>query len=288
VPPLAVALVLVSACVHASWNLLAKRTGEAQLILWCAAAGFSLAYLPVGLWLALSRPVPLLGWEIAALSGLLEATYVWTLARAYRHGDLSLVYPIARGTAPLVVPLLAALALGERLSLAAGLGVALVVVGGVTLHLPKPGLAGLRALARGARGPGTRWAVVTGLLIASYSTLDKRGVALVPPLLYVHVLFIGISVVLAPLMLPRREALATAWRQQRGIILLVTVLQPLGYGLILGALTIAPVSHVAAAREISVVIAAVLGAMVLGEPYGPQRVLGSALIAAGLALLVLG
>jgi drug/metabolite transporter (DMT)-like permease len=242
--------------------------------------------LPLGGWLAATQPVQPLGWTIVTLSAVLEAGYYWSLAQAYRYGDLSQVYPIARGTAPLLVPLLATVFLGERPSAMTIAGIVVVVGGVLLLLVPAVDWAGLRTLLRGSRG--TLYALLTGGIIATYSIVDKRGVALISPPLYAYLLFTGLTVALLPLVLPQRAAVRSEWRRHRGPILAVGVLTPLAYGLVLVALTITPVSSVAAAREVSVVIAAVLGALLLHEPYGLRRVLASSGIAVGLGLLVLG
>jgi drug/metabolite transporter (DMT)-like permease len=288
VTTLALALLLLAAVAHAGWNLIAKQAGDKLAFLWCSTLASAVLFLPLGAWLLLTQPVRPLGWPILAASACLEAAYFWSLAQAYRHGDLSLVYPVARGTAPLVVPLFAALFLGERPTLVAGLGIVAVVAGATLIHLSSFDRAALAELVDKARQPGTLYALLTGVLIAAYSTLDKRGVALMPPPLYAYALFPAVAVALGPLVLPRRAAAVAEWRRARGAIVAVGVLAPLAYGLVLLALSVAPVSSVAAAREVSVVIAAALGAYLLHEPYGRGRLLGSAIIAAGLALLVRG
>jgi len=289
---LAVGLVLLAAVIHASWNLLARRADEKLAFLWCTTLVTTVIFAPLGIWLALTEAVEPAGWAIVALSALLEAFYYWSLSQAYRYGDLSLVYPIARGSAPILVPVLAAIFLGEHLSgLAAG-GIALVVVGIVTIHLPSTvwsqGWSGPGGLAATFGQLGTRYALLTGLVIATYSALDKRGVALVPPLLYAYLLFLGLTAALVPLVRTQWGAVASEWKLRRKSIVVVGLLTPASYGLVLLALTLAPVSYVAAAREVSVVVAALLGALVLKEAYGSQRIVGSVAITAGLVLLVLG
>jgi drug/metabolite transporter (DMT)-like permease len=243
-------------------------------------------FLPLGGWLAATQPIQPPGWAVVTLSAVLEAVYYWSLAQAYRYGDLSQVYPVARGTAPLLVPLLASVFLGERPSPITVAGIVMVVSGVMLLLVPAVDWAGLRSLLRGSRG--TLYALLTGAIIATYSIVDKRGVALVSPPLYAYLLFAGLTVALLPLILPQRAAVVGEWRRHRVPILAVGVLTPLAYGLVLVALTITPVSSVAAAREVSVVIAAILGAVLLHEPYGRRRVLASSGIAIGLGLLVLG
>ena len=285
---LALGLVLLAAVTHASWNLLARRADEKLPFLWCSTLVSSVLFLPLGVWLIATQPVEPAGWAVVALSAGLEALYYWTLSQAYRYGDLSLVYPLARGSAPILVPLLAAIFLGERLSLLAAGGIALVVVGIVTINLPSLAWSGPHGLIATAGQLGTRYALLTGLVIATYSALDKRGVALVPPLLYGYLLFVGLTLALVPLVRTQWDAVGREWRARRDSIVVVGLLTPASYGLVLFALTLAPVSYVAAAREISVVLAALLGTLVLREAYGRQRLLGSVAITTGLVLLVLG
>lgn len=284
----ALALVLLAAVGHATWNLLARRAEEKLAFLWCSTAASTLIFLPLGVWLLLTTPISPLGWGVVAVSAMLEATYVWTLSQAYRYGELSLVYPIARGTAPILVPILASTFLAERLSPLATGGIGLVVLGTVVVNSIRLGWPTLRGVTAILGQPGTRYALLTGLVIASYSSLDKFGVTLVPPLLYGYLLFLGMAVALIPLVAGRRTALAKEWQIHRFSVLAVGFLTPFSYGLVLLAMTLAPVSYVAAAREISVVLAAILGAVVLHEGYGAQRLIGSAAITAGLMLLVLG
>jgi drug/metabolite transporter (DMT)-like permease len=285
----ALGLVLLAAVSHATWNLLARRAHEKLAFLWCGNLVASILFLPLGAWLLLTEPpISPIGWGVVALSASLEALYYWTLAQAYRYGDLSLVYPIARGTAPILVPVLAAVFLGERLSGLAMAGIGLVVLGTVVIHTRSLGWPSLGAIGGVVGQLGTRYALLTGLVIAAYSALDKYGVSLVRPILYGYLLFLGLTAMLLPLVLRQRQALAAEWKAHRGSIVVVGLLAPGSYLLVLLALTLAPVSYVAAAREISVVLAALLGALVLREGYGRQRLLGSASIAAGLMLLVLG
>jgi len=283
----ALGLVLLAAIAHATWNLLARRAQEKLAFLWCGTLVSSAVFLPLAIWLLATEPISPAGWAVIALSAGLEALYYWTLAQAYRYGDLSLVYPIARGTAPILVPVLATLFLGERLSGLAAAGIGLVVIGTVLIHARQPGWPRLAALTEIVSQLGTRYSLLTGLVIAAYSSLDKYGVSLVHPLLYGYLLFAGLTLILLPLMLRQRQALATEWKLHRGSIVIVGLLAPGSFLLVLFALTLAPVSYVAAAREVSVVLAALLGMLVLKEGYGRQRLLGSTFIAGGLMLLVL-
>ena len=284
----ALGLVLLAAVAHASWNVLARQADEKLAFLWCSTLVTTILFSPIGVWLLATEPIPPAGWAVLVVSAGLEALYYWTLAQAYRYGDLSVVYPIARGTAPILVPILAVLFLGERLSALAMAGIGLVVVGTVAIHTRQLGRPSLGAVFDVLGQLGTRYALLTGLVIAAYSALDKYGVSLVTTVLYGYVLFAGLTIVLLPFMVRQQAALATEWKARRGRIVVVGLLAPASYGLVLLALSLAPVSYVAAAREVAVVLAALLGTVVLREGYGRQRLLGSAAISAGLMLLVLG
>src|SRR5439155_26721176 len=125
---------------------------------------------------------------------------------------------------------------------------------------------------------GTRYALLCGVCVAAYSILDKRGVAYVHPLLYAYCLSLGATIGLVPLILPLRQAVAAEWRRRPRHVVGVGLLSPLAYGLVLVALTFSPVSYIAPAREVSVVIAALMGSLILREPSGRQRLFGAALV----------
>jgi drug/metabolite transporter (DMT)-like permease len=284
-PIAALALVLAAAGVHATWNFLTKASADPLVFSWAFAAAAALLYLPLVLLVAPLAPVPLEGWRFVAGTVLLHLGYFVALAAAYRAGDLSLVYPVARGSGIALVPLVGALALGERVTLGGALGIAAIVAGVVSVHLGDLARFGLR---RALAAPGLRLALLTGAFIAAYSAWDKAAVALVAPPLYNYAIFAGLAVSLAPYVLLRRRAvLVGEWRERRRAVLLAAVCSPLSYLLVLFALTFSPVSYVAPAREVAVVIGALLGVAVLKEPHPGARLLGAALVAGGIALLTL-
>lgn len=277
----ALALVLGAAVAHAAWNLLAKRAGGGVAFVWSYGAAGVVLWAPLGLG-ALA-----LGWghvdatacALMAGSGALHAAYFVALQRGYAAGDLSLVYPLARGTGPLLAVPLAALVLGQRpgaLDLAGGA----VIVAAVLSLVGRP-----RVGARAAIG----FALVTGTLIAGYTVWDAHAVDALD--LSVVTYFWGaqlsLSLLLAPLALRRPEAVRAAWRGARGAVLGVALLGPLAYVLVLWALRLAPVSVVAPAREVSIVFGAALGARLLGEPAGARRVAAAVAVVGGIALLAL-
>lgn len=191
VSSLALALVVASAFLHATWNLYTKQSRDKLLFLWWVLGAGGLVFLPVlivGPWPAL----PQHGWSYILASGAIHALYYFFLAQAYERGDLSVVYPLARGSAPLLVVVSAFLFIGERPSGQGLLGIGTIVLGVLLLHLS--GRSGFDLL----RGPHVPQALATGMAIASYSTVDKLGVAIVHPLPFVFYLHIVAFLLLTP------------------------------------------------------------------------------------------
>jgi len=284
---LALGLILAAAVSHATWNLLAKRAGGGPAFVWLFGSLSSALYLPLAagaLWL--SRPS--LGWiEVGFLGGsaLLHTGYFLLLQRGYAAGDLSLVYPLARGTGPLLATVAAIVLLGERPT-----GMALAGAGLVVLSVFV--LAGGSRLLR--RGPDARWAVryglLTGALIASYTLWDAYAVSALalPPLLVDWAQNFGRAGVLSPVALARRDQVRRLWRERRWEVVGTAVLSPLSYILVLTALSFTPVSYVAPAREVSILVGAVMGSALLAEGEAARRLTAALGIVAGVALLALG
>ncbi len=284
---LALALVLASAGAHATWNYLAKSSGDKTIFMWSFVTLASVIYLPLVLYFAVRDPVPPRGWIYMGGTMLLHVAYFTLLAGAYAREDLSVVYPVARGTGIALVPVVAALALGERVSPAGAASIAAIVAGVVVAHTRGSGWSALAGLAHSLRSPGSRLALATGVVIAAYSTWDKQGVSLVAPPVYNYFPFLGQALAMAPVALRRREAVRREVRNGRAAILAAAILSPLAYLLVLTALTFSQVSYVAASREVGIVVGALLGTLVLKEPHGGNRALGAALIVAGVFGLAL-
>lgn len=281
-PLAALLLVLGAAVLHGLWNLILKREGgRGDVLLGALVVGAALG-APVVLTYPI-RHVPLEGWLLVVLSALFETGYVVALSAAYAVGDLSLVYPIARGTAPIVVAPLAVLLLGERPSAQGALGIALVVVGIFASHLP--GLAVIGASAETRRALGL--ALITGLMTAGYSLVNKVGVALVPVPVWSVAVFAVNAILFAAVLHRRGVSLAigrdTRWRPMVsiGALMIATYLA------VMSAMSMAPVSYVVAAREVSIVVGAALGALALRERHPVARIAGAAVIFAGLAIIAL-
>ncbi len=288
VSALVLALVVLAACAHAGWNVLAKTAGGgAAFVLLCAVAGVVL-WLPVTVVAVVVAPDPL-GLEALGLmagSGALHAIYFVLLQRGYREGDLSLVYPLARGTGPLLSTAAAIAFLGERPSLLALAGGALIV--GAVLSLAWAGPRDARETAH--RGPAIAFALLTGVAIAGYTLWDKRAVGPLglSPVVYYWGTNVCNAAILAAVVARRGSPLRRTWSTYRTQVIGVAVLSPLAYILVLFALAHAPVSYVAPARELSILFGAIAGTTVLAEGDVRRRMVAAAAIFAGIVALALG
>ncbi len=279
----AIALVLLSAVAHASWNFLTKRAREPEVFTWWLAAAGNLVTLPLAIYLLATRPPTLEGWAFLFVTWFLHVSYYAALSRGYREGDLSLVYPVARGSGLLLVALAGAMILGETVSWQAALGIGVIASGVVALSWTSLLGGALRHPFALLAAPGVRFALLTGVMIAAYSIVDKRGVAHVTPLLYSMLLTTSGWVGLYPLIARRhpRSAFVREFRAAPWSILAAGVLQIAAYSLVLAAFQVARVSYVGPFREVGLVFGALLGAYVLVEPFARVRILGAATIAVG-------
>jgi drug/metabolite transporter (DMT)-like permease len=279
-PLSAIALVITAAALHAGWNLVVKGAAEKQSFTGWAVAVGGLVCLPL---LALGTPVPTNAWPYALASGAVEAAYVVLLVRAYERGDFSLVYPVARGAAPALLALWGVTLLGERPRPAGIMGLALLLVGLVVVGAA-------RLWERGAAnlgGGGVAASLGVALCISVYSAIDGAAVRGAPPSSYLALIMLLTALFATPLIFARRgmrESVA-CWRAQYGRIILVGVLSPVAYLLVLRAYAVSGVSYAGALREVSVVLAALAGWRLLGEPFGAVRVAGSCLIFAGILMI---
>jgi drug/metabolite transporter (DMT)-like permease len=271
----ALALALGAAVLHALWNLLLARAGDPRAATAAALAVAVVVLAPVA---ALAGDVHAGAWRYVAASAALEAGYYLLLSAAYRRGELSAVYPVARGAAPVLV-------------LAAGLaGVGGAVGGAQVAGIVVVG-AGIVAVQRGGGADPDRraltLALATAAAIAGYTLVDRAGLRHADPLPYLWL-------VLAPsaaltIAVTVRERGAAAVRAELGPATVVAGLATFGaYGLVLAALQRAAAAPVAAVRETSIVLAVAAGALVLGEPVGRLRWLGAIAVTAGVVLVAVG
>ena len=272
-------LVLLAALLHASWNAVVKVAGDRLLAMATVMATCSL----VGLALIPFVPVPAReSWPWLGLSIVLHAGYNGLLVSAYKVGDLSHVYPIARGLAPLGVAALSALFAGELLSVGQSLALAVVSVGIASLALAQGWPAGAGASALG-------FAAATGVLIGGYSFVDGAGVRVAG----VELSYIGWNFFLSGLpitgfaLLRRRGRVLSFLRSDGARGLLAGLVAAVAYGVVIWAMSRTRMAYVSSLRETSVVIAALIGTRLLGEPFGARRVGAAVVVAGGIVGLAL-
>jgi drug/metabolite transporter (DMT)-like permease len=293
VDPLVIGLVAGSALLHVAWNVRLKTAGDPLRTATIGLLVGSLVIVPVGVlaWLVGgSVELPAEGILIGLGSGLFEAIYFVLLAAAYRRGDLSVVYPIARGTAPLLLVAIGVGVLGERLGTVGWVGVAALIVG--FLALQRPWLA-LRAAADRRRPDGAiLFALATGVAIAAYTSLDRVGTRLIEPLTYAAIIWVSGAILLVLwIRFVRGGGLFAGGPDVIRSASVSGILTLGAYLLILFALSVAPLTAVAPLRESATVVAAAWGAVRMGEAVSrreaTRRVAASALIVAGAMLLAL-
>ena len=285
-----IALVLVSAGLHVAWNVRLKTAGDPLRAATVGLLAASVGIVPAGVaawWLAGRPELPVEGIALALVSGVIEAVYFVLLSAAYRRGDLSVVYPIARGTAPLLAVAVGVGLLGERLGVAGSVGVALLLVGFLLLQQP------WHALRGHGLDPSVAFAFATGVCIASYTAIDRVGTRLIDPVTYAAILWVTGAVLLVVwIRLVAGGGVFVGGREQLRFAAIGGWLTLGAYMLILWALSIAPLSGVAPLRESAAVFAAAWGSVRLGEAVDrgdtARRVGASALIVVGAVLLAIG
>lgn len=283
--PGALALILGSAVAHASWNLVAKRHGGGALFVWLYTLIAAGVMVPVAVAVALvtgDRPSSA-GLAFMAGSGLLHAFYFTSLQWGYRHGDLSVVYPLARGTGPALAIAASVVLLHEHPS-AAGLAGGILIVVGV-LALAAPALVAGRRASSGGVWP----ALLTGCLIAAYTLWDAHAIAGLgqDPFIYFGGSLVAECTFLSAAALRSPTPARSLWEEGRSDIVTIGLLSPLSYVLVLAAFALAPVAYVAPGREVGIVLATVLGGRVLGEAALIRKLAAGGLIVADILLLAL-
>jgi drug/metabolite transporter (DMT)-like permease len=270
VPTAALFLALAAAGLHAFWNLIVARARDAEAATALVLALSVVMYAPVA---AFTWAVEASVWPYAVASAVLELAYVILLAAAYRRADLSVVYPVARGVAPVLVLLVGVAVLGSGTS-AAEVGGVLLVAAGVVL------VRGLRVEA----GPGVPLGFATGCTIAAYTLVDSRGIEHGDPFGYVELVMAGPALLYLTGVVAIKGAAPV--RAELSFPIVLAAAASLGaYALALAALDLASAASVAAVRETSIVIAVALAAPVLRERVGARRLAGAVVVASGVALL---
>lgn len=276
-------LVLLAALCHAGWNFAARRASGNFGILWLGVCIASCCMTPIALFVARDTgwetiPSPA-AWACVVATGVIHAAYFVLLARAYEEGDISVVYPVARGSGIGVTALLAGLVLGEEIGFVGGAGIALVSAGILAMGWPR---------GDGPR-PNLAMALAVGATIPAYSVIDKVGVGLVHPVVYVWLMFVQSALLTAPRALRiHGDRLRRDFLPHLRPALIVGLGSMITYLTILFAYRLGPVSYIVAARELSVIVGAGLGVAFLGERLTGTRALAIGAIALGLVAIKLG
>jgi drug/metabolite transporter (DMT)-like permease len=285
----ALALILAAAFLHAGWNVIAKSSKNTPALMWWASllgtAGYGAWVLStLGIYMNTASRLPFI------ISAVAETGYFVTLVRGYAQGDLSQVYPLSRGSAPIFVAVWSALILEERLPPLGYAGIGLIVAGICIVSIPFD--RSLTVFLRrnvhthfhlGAIG----WALASGVFISIYSITDKIAVAATPPLVYNWWVFAGNTVLWAPVVW-RKPLAGTSFdefRRNWRAAIAAGVAMVAAYAAALSALTLTSASYVVAGRGLSLVIAAVIGSVLLKENFGLSRTVGAVLMVAGLTMI---
>ena len=277
--PSIIVLVLLAALLHATWNAMAKSGGAPGY----SIASYRLTSAVFCLPLLFLLPLPLeASWPMLFASTVIHTAYYLTLSKSYHSGDLSQVYPLFRGLAPVLVALGAAGLAGEYLGGGALIGIGLVSAGLISI-----------AFAGGALGriptPALCWGLATSVLIAAYTVADGMGVRVAGnPFSYIAWLFVLEPIpICAWLLLSERSGWFAYMRSRPGKIGAGSVAAAAAYGMVIYAMGVAPMGLVSSLRETSVIFAAVIGTLLFREPFGRQRIVAAILVCCGVALIKL-
>lgn len=267
---------------------MAKRAGTPELANWWMATSGAVIMLPAGIVLLLLNVPSGTGWAFIGGTIGLHILYFFTLGRAYRYGELSIVYPVARGLGLTLIPVLGVVALNETVSAQASVGIGLIFTGIIAVGLTSRTGTGFSGGVRGLLSDkGVMFAIATGVLIGSYSVLDKRGVEHVTPVLYMFFLTAGGS--LGTLALIHRgysrAQFTGEFRAHWRTIVAGGMLQFLAYTLVLSALRLSQVSYVGPFRELAIGAGVVLGAIVLKEHLSRGRIAGASSVVGGAIII---
>ncbi|MDP4795288.1 MAG: DMT family transporter [Rhodospirillales bacterium] len=278
-------LVLAAAFCHATWNFYVKRLNGGAELAWLFAVVSSILYLPIAIFIFIvDKPVfGLLEFGFVFGSAIIHLGYFLLLQAGYRSGDLSLVYPTARATGPLLSVTLAVLFLGEFISLQIACGAVIIIIGVVSLT------GGFSKRPSNFR-TSLLFGIGSGTFIGCYTVWDAHAVStiMISPLILEITGLVCRAAVLTPVGLRRMQIVKTFWKEQKRAVLIVSTISPLAYVLVLYAMTFTPVVYVAPLRESSVLLTVLMGSILLGEGDLKRRLGWAVVIVSGVILLATG
>ena len=281
-PPSALLILIIAALLHTAWNLLLKNSENKYIILWWGLAIGAVICLPV---LILKIPITISIWPFAIASALFETIYYVLLATAYQKDDFSLVYPIARGAAPALLAIWAVLFLKESLSDIGKIGLVILICGLILVGSSK--LWTVREKGIGSVA-GIGLACLVALIISVYSVIDGAAVQQTGAPAYTVLVFILTALLALPLVFRRYgwHMVISEGRAHWMQAAIIGILSLLAYMLVLVTYSFIPVSYGGAIREISIIFGALAGWLLLKEKFGPVRLIGAAIIFAGILTIV--
>lgn len=280
---MAVLIIVVSAIMHATWNYYAKRSNGGMAFVWVYQAVSTVLFAPVVIYLFLFQEIKFSWVELGFIivSGLFHLTYSLILQKGYKEGDLSLVYPLARGVAPMIVSVGAVILFSEKLSTLGIFGISLIILSVFIIS------GGLKVFQSRKITSSVFYGLLIGISIASYTLLDKGAleIIMISPLLLHYGSIVVQFLILTPFVMKDRKQVSFDWKKYRTEAIGVGFLQPLAYILILITMTFTPVSYVAPVREVSIIAGALLGTYLLKEGFGYRRIIASIVMFIGIAII---
>ncbi len=274
-PLFAFLLVLLAATFHALWNFAAKKASGNLSVIWIGLVLATIAIIPFLVFLSPERIFVTKAWPFVLATGIIHAVYFFAVAKAYEHGDISVVYPIARGSGIAGTAIIACLLLQEKISAAGSAGILLISLGTLLL-----GLTNIQ------QKRGIFFSLLVAIMIIGYSIVDKLGVGIIHPLGYIFGLVLLTTIFLAPyILINRRQELLSATKNMKKYSLTIGLGSGGTYLIILFVFQIAQVSYVVAARELAVAFGALLGFIFLQEKFSVQKLLGIMGIVIGMILI---
>ncbi len=283
---LPLAIVLVSGCLHAAWNIFLKRSDDKMVFVWSMALVSVAAFSPLLIFHGFEE-LPLGAVPYAVVSGLVQVFCIVSIGKAYGNNDLSIVYPLSRGSAPVFIFVLASLLLRERASILGIAGIFSVAIGVYMIFLRSVKASDFLEPIRSLRGKGAQFALLIGFSIAIYHIIDKKGVSSANPIPYVFVMFLAhlagltfCTFLMRPIEVIRREL-----RKCRRAAYISGTLTVFSYFLVVVALSVDKASYVGSVRNIGIVFSVLLARWFLGESYTGIRLMASAFIFAGVVMI---
>ncbi|NBI29669.1 EamA family transporter [Chengkuizengella marina] len=278
-------LILIASFSHAIWNLLLKSSEQKDIFLWSLRVWSFIIFLPISIYFWPEQPISITNWLIWGIgSAILHSIYALILSKAYEKNDFTLVYPIARGTGPLIVVIVGIFILKEDVGFITLLGVSIIMLGIYVLYSGFNLKLGLQTLKMILYSP---WPLLVGVAIASYTIFDKMAVAFVPPIILNLMDNLGQIFILGNKVKKKgRKLVLEQWKKYWIKMALAGGLAGLAYILVLIVLTEVPVSYVSPLRETSIVIGSILGFLFLKENFGISKLMGSIIIFAGVVLII--